>query len=257
MTENGTKFLKVVRRDTVWYPTVKYFAIPLIAFAVVVLFFDNIVMPITTRQGNEFKLPSVVGLSLTEAISTLKRAGCTLDIAGEEPDPGIPEGTIKRQTPFAGSRVKRGRLVKVVISAGRMMVNVPGMVGFSQRQSELKLKQAGLSVGTINWTSNDTLPVGVMVYSVPSAGSVVPKDTPVNLYFNQGAQATVAFVPNFVGLNVDDARHAADSLGLAIESIEYAVNANLLPNTVFWQSLDEGTKVESGAAITLRVSVTD
>ena len=257
MASREKHFLRFIPRNGILYPLVKFCMIPLLALAVLVLLTDFLVMPFVTRHGQEFQIPNIVGVSLTEATDMLAEVGAVVEIAGEEPSPDLPEGTVMVQTPFAGSMAKKGRRVKVIISAGREMVEVPGIVGFSQRQSELKLREAGLKVGTFNWASNDSLPVNVLVFSVPSAGSLVLRDTPINLFFNRGSQGNVVFVPQFVGMLLDEAEQIADSLGLLISKVDYATNAFLLPNTVLWQSQRAGSKTETGSYIQLKVSVTD
>jgi serine/threonine-protein kinase len=197
-------------------------------------------------------------MSITEARAAFEEVGIETEIAAEEPTPDLPEGTVIAQLPSAGSMVKTGRRIKLTISAGQEMVNVPSMVGFSQRQAELRLREAGLKVGTFNWAVDDTMQfANVLVYSVPSEGSLVPKGTSINLYFSRGAQTNVVFVPQLVGLNFDEAQSIVDSIGLTLSKIDYAVNFVLLPNTVMWQSPQPGSKAEIGSSIRLKVSVTD
>ncbi len=257
MASQDKPFLRFIPRGGILYPLVKFCLIPLLALALLALLTDFLIMPFITRHGQEFPIPNIVGVSLTEATEMLADIGAVVEIAGEEPSPDLPEGTVMVQTPLAGSMAKKGRRVKVIISAGREMVEVPGMVGFSQRQSELKLREAGLKVGDFNWASNDSLPVNVLVFSVPSAGSLVLKDTPINLYFNRGSQDNVVFVPQLVGMLLNEAEQIVDSLGLLISKVDYAANAFLLPNTVLWQSLRAGSKTETGSYIQLKVSMTD
>lgn len=250
-------FLKFIPRKSIWFPLTVYLLFP-ICF-VIVLFFvaDRVIMPAITRHGSEKPLPNVVGMGLTEATDSLAEVGAKLEIAGEEPSPDLPEGTVMTQSPPGGTMVKEGRRVKVIKSAGREMAAVPGMVGFSQRQCELKLREAGLEVGGTGWAASDSLPVNVLVYSIPAEGSLVPKSTQVNLFFNRGSESTIISVPQLVGLNLTDAQQIVDSLGLNISSVDFEVKTDLLPNTVIWQSLQEGSNVELGSSLDLKVSVTD
>ncbi len=257
MTSQEKPFLRFIPRHSLLYPLAKFFLIPIVALVILFLLTDDFIMPMITRHGQEFEIPSIVGKSLTEATEMLENVGAVIEIAGEEPSPDLPEGTVMTQTPLAGSTAKKGRRVRVIISAGREMVEVPTLIGFSQRQCKLKLREAGLKVGTFNWASNDSLPVNVLVFSVPSAGSLVLKETAVNLFFNRGSQDNMVFVPQLVGMQLDEAEQVADSLGLLISKVDYATNAFLLPNTVLWQSLRAGSKIEAGSYIELRVSVTE
>lgn len=257
MTSEKKNFLWFVPRKTIWFPLVAYFVLPVVVLIILVLLADSVIMPLITRHGSEVALPDVVGMSMTEATTALEDVGAELEIAGQEPSPNLPEGTVMSQTPPGGTMVKKGRRVKVIKSAGREMATVPNMVGFSQRQSELKLREAGLELGDIGWAASDSLPINVMVYSIPASGSLVPKSTAVNLFFNRGSLSTVVTVPQLVGVVLLEAEKIIDSLGLNISAIDHAVMTDLLPNTVIWQSLREGSKVELGSSIELKVSVTD
>jgi serine/threonine-protein kinase len=258
MAAKEKPFLRFIPRESLWHPLVKFLAIPVTTVIAVALMADMVIMPEITRHGEEFPLPDVTGMSITDARTAFAGVGIGIEIAGEEPTPDLPEGTVLAQTPSSGSMVKKGRRVKLIISAGQEMVSVPAMVGFSQRQAELRLREAGLKTGTFNWAVDDSMQfANVLVYSVPSEGSLVPKGTRINLFFSRGAQANVVFVPQLLGLNLDDAQYVADSVGLNISKIDFAVNLVLLPNTVMWQSAPPGSKVEIGSPIELKVSVTD
>jgi len=250
-------FLKFIPRKSIWFPLTVYLFFPICGLIVLFFVMNNIVMPGITRHGSEKPLPNVIGMSLGDATDSLATVGAKLEIAGEEPSPDLPEGTVMTQSPPAGSMVKEGRRVKVIKSAGREMATVPVMVGFSQRQCELKLREAGLQLGGTGWAASDSLPVNVLVYSIPAEGSLVPKSTQVNLFFNRGSESTIISVPQLVGLNLTDAQQVVDSLGLNVSSVDYEVKPDLLPNTVVWQSLQEGTNVELGSSMDLKVSVTD
>jgi serine/threonine-protein kinase len=258
MTAKEKPFLWFIPRDTIWHRLVIFLVIPVLAIVILALLADFVIMPWITRHGDEFPLPDVVGMSLTDATEAFAEEGIEIEIAGEEPTPDRPEGTVLTQTPAAGSMVKKGRRIKLIISAGQEMVSVPSMVGFSQRQAELRLKEAGLKSGSFNWAVDDSMQfANVLVYSVPSEGSLVPKGMQINLFFSRGSQTSIIFVPQLVGLNLDEAQNVVDSVGLNISKVDFAVNLVLLPYTVMWQSVQPGSKVEIGTSIQLKASVTD
>ncbi len=251
-------FLRFIPRDSIWHPLTRFLVIPVVAIIALFALTDLVIMPHITRHGDEFPLPDVVGMSITDARAVFEMKNIKAEIAGEEPTPDLPEGTVIAQTPSQGSMVKEGRRVKLIISAGQEMVYVPSMVGYSQRQAKLRLREVGLRIGAFDWAVDDSMQfANVLVYSVPSEGSRVPKGTPINLFFSRGSQTDIIYVPELVGLNLDEAQYVVDSLGLYVSKVDYAVNFVLLPNTVMWQSIPAGSKAEIGSSIDLKVSVTD
>ncbi len=81
------------------------------------LFLDRCVMPAYTRHGKEVFLPEVVGMPLPEAVETLTRRGIPVDRVDTLPST-LPEGTVIRQDPHGGMRIKEGRGVRLFVSGG-------------------------------------------------------------------------------------------------------------------------------------------
>ncbi|MBD3219326.1 MAG: PASTA domain-containing protein, partial [candidate division Zixibacteria bacterium] len=153
----------------------KYIGILLAAGIVLFLLFDNVIMPAYTRHGTEYPLPDIVNKSFDEAETIAKRYDFEIVIQGRQASPGIAEGTVLSQVPAAGTQIKENRKVKVIISAGEQMVEVPELVRYSVRQAELKLPEFGLKVRNYYWTETDTLASDVVAYTVPPSGSLVPR----------------------------------------------------------------------------------
>ena len=89
---------------------------------------------------------------------------------------------------------------------------------------------------------------------LPSAGTMVWPGSQVLLYFGEPAPERQVQVPDFRGMNRQQASDAALMLGL---SIVVAGNDTIAPNvTVAYQSESAGTTVEVGTAITLQFTDT-
>jgi beta-lactam-binding protein with PASTA domain len=224
-----------------------------------ILFFivNSIVMPIVTRHGNEFSLPDIEGMTVVEAEPILIEGDLSLKITSEEYHPDKPTGTILSQFPSGGTLVKEGRTVKVVISLGQKAVEVPELRGFSVRQAKLNLEGEGFVLGDIEWTSSDSLPEKVVVFSFPASGKKIPYGSEVNLMVNQGPYQRTVFVPRLIGLSLDEATMRLEEKGLAVGLITRIVNENYLPETVLEQSEDPGIELLPGEEVDLVVTSTD
>ncbi|MEE9442825.1 MAG: PASTA domain-containing protein [candidate division Zixibacteria bacterium] len=229
----------------------------LVILYILFLIVNSIVMPIVTRHGNEFSLPNVEGMTVVEAEPILMEADISLQITSEEYHPDKPTGTILSQFPSGGTLVKAGRIVKVVVSLGQKAVEVPELRGFSVRQAKLNLEAEGFVLGDIEWTSTDSLPEKVVVFSFPASGKKIPYGSEVNLMVNQGSYQRTVFVPRLIGLSLDEATMRLEEKGLAVGLITRIVNENYLPETVLEQSEDPGTELLPGEEVDLVVSSTD
>lgn len=219
--------------------------------------FDNIIMPLVIRQGSAFELPNIVGMEKAEAQAFLKELGLTLDVTSEEYNPSFRDGAVLTQYPLSGAKVKSGRSIKVVTSLGEKDIVIPQITGVSVRQAKLDLETVGLRIGEISWTYTDTLPEKLVVFAFPGPGDTVSIGSRVNVLVNRGRGRGVEFMPNLIGLSLDEARDLLTRKGLKVGLVMTRIDENYLPETVLEQSEEEATELEVGEEIDLVVSTTD
>ena len=234
-----------------------FIVFPIVALVILYLFFDNIAMPLITRHGTEFELPDVTGYQYEDAEHVLGLLNLGIEITSEEYHADKDEGTVLSQYPQAGTKVKSGRIIKVVTSIGQKSVLVPPLAGISVRQAKLNIEGSGLILGDIAWTFSDSLPERVVVFSYPASGTEIPIGSPVNLMVNRGRLSGIVFMPRLVGRSLDEARVLLDKAGLKVGLVKYVRDENYLPETVLEQSVDEAVELEVGEEIDLIVSTTE
>ena len=227
---------------------------PLVILLLAYVLVDSVVMPIVTRQGTEFPLPDFVGQRTVEARMSLEQLGLRHEIASQEYSPGKEQGVILSQFPISGTKVKKGRAVKFMVSLGQKLVPIPQVAGLSVRQAMLDMETAGLSVGEIVWAFSDTLPEKVVVFSYPAAGSEIVLGSPVNLAVNRGRAADFTYVPKVVGLTLNEADTRLREKFLKRGVITYRIDERYLPETVLEQSEPGGAELDIGTEIDLVVS---
>jgi beta-lactam-binding protein with PASTA domain len=241
-----------------WQRRIVLFAVfPGIFLIIAGLITDKIVMPIVTRQGTEFKMPDFTGQRLSEAQISLDELELTYEIASEDYSPGKPPGTILRQIPLSGNKVKPGRQIKFVVSLGQKLIPIPNVAGKSVRQARLELEAAGLLLGEIDWALSDTLPEKLVVFSYPAAGDEIPIGSYVNLMVKHGRASSFTFMPNIEGLTFDNAKRRLGDKLLKVGVISYRTDENYLPETVLEQSEPHGAELDVNTVIDLVLSTTE
>ena len=233
-----------------------YVGLPLLIILFLMGIFDQVVMPLVTRQGSDFSLPDFTGQKAVDIDIKLQDLGLSFEIASEEYAPGKEKGVIVRQFPIPGTRVKPGRIIKFAISKGQQIVSIPQVAGKSVRQAILDLETAGLKLGEIAWAFSDTIPEKVVVFSYPAAATAVPIGSSVNLMVNRGRATDVVYMPKVIGLTLIDARKILEEKGLKVGKVEYKHDDNFLPETVLEQSEVEGAELMIGAEVNVVVSKT-
>ncbi|UCC44144.1 MAG: PASTA domain-containing protein [Candidatus Zixiibacteriota bacterium] len=236
---------------------VLWVAVPLVVFALFVLVMDKLVMPLVTRQGSEFPLPDFAGQRLAEAKISLEELDLNYEIASEEYSADRPAGTILGQIPGPNNKVKPGRTIKFTISQGMKAVPIPELAGKSVRQAMLELEAVGLKLGEIAWALSDTLPERVVVFSYPAANTEIPLGSHVNLMVMRGRASGFTYMPNVVGLTIDEARKNIEDKALRVGLISYRTDENYLPETVMEQSEPHGAELDVGTEIDLVLSTTE
>ena len=239
------------RRAVVWA------GIPFVIMLIFYFLINNLLMPAITRHGDEFIMPGFLDQKMVEAQIKLDELGLEFEIASEEYSPGKEQGIILNQYPIEGTRVKKGRQIKFVISLGQKQVGVPTLTGLSVRQAILNLESAGFELGEIAWAFSDTLPEKVVVFSYPAAGTEIPLGSPVNIMVNRGRASDFTFMPRLIGMNVQKAKRILEETSLKLGLVTHRADENYLPETVLEQSEPEGTELDIGTEIDLVVSSTD
>jgi eukaryotic-like serine/threonine-protein kinase len=224
---------------------------------IVFIIADVVVMPIYTRQGDDTQVPNVIELSQQAAEARIKEANLGVVIGGEEYDSRRPKGTVINQTPDAGSKVKTGRKVMLTLSKGSASAIVPSMAGYTLREARMLLEKEGLEPGSIVWYTDDSKPDGVIIGSIPVAGTVMRLNAQVQLLVNRVESEMAVVVPNFVGMDLEKARVLAEENYLQIGDINYATDNDLLPETVMSQSLGVGQNVKKWSTINLTISAVE
>ena len=124
------------------------------------------------------EVPPIIGTTATDAAATLATLGLTMETTEELFDDSIA-GTVLSSDPIPGTTVPKGTVIKVKLSKGPVLVEVPKVVGMDVAAATTTLQEAGFEVETV-----DRLTVVVLnkVYSQnPAGGSLAPKGSVITL----------------------------------------------------------------------------
>jgi serine/threonine-protein kinase len=124
------------------------------------------------------EIPPIIGTLIADATTTLEALGLTTETIQEDFDESVA-GTILSTDPLPGTTVPKGTVIKVVLSKGPVLIDVPNVVGMDVTTATTTLQSAGFQVRTVN-----KLTVAILnkVYSQnPAAGSKAPKGSVITL----------------------------------------------------------------------------
>ncbi|SPT54384.1 Serine/threonine-protein kinase pknB [Actinomyces bovis] len=116
-------------------------------------------------------VPDVKGKSQSEARSLLQAAGLVVGDVTTEDAAGFDAGEVIRTTPVAGTSVKRGATISLVVASGK--VTVPTVVGLKLSEAEEALRAAGLSYKIVTEKTTDPAQVDTVKSVDPLEGAAV------------------------------------------------------------------------------------
>jgi eukaryotic-like serine/threonine-protein kinase len=138
----------------------------------------------------EASVPEVSGETHANATATISAAGLKVStVKREVSEPAA--GTVISQNPAAGTQVKPGSTVTIVVSQAPAKTAVPSVVGQSEVQAISALKAAGFEATTVTRTLTEEAKVGTVLQQSPGAGAKLAKGQVVTLAIGKlGGQST-------------------------------------------------------------------
>ncbi|PYV30125.1 MAG: hypothetical protein DMG22_21275 [Acidobacteria bacterium] len=204
-------------------------------------------------RGRETKVPNLVGVPLQTAEGAARQQG--LDIKVEDKlYSNLPTGSIVSQLPSAGTPIKIGQHVDVLVSLGPKNVAVPEVVGSSLRAAEISAVQRGLTVGDVAQIHSARGAAGEIIAQDPPAASGAVRAPAINLLVSLGSAAPAYYCPSFTGRPLAEARAVIEKAGLKIGQIVPVTNKGGIPGTVLSQSPPPGSKIDSGTVFDFHVA---
>jgi eukaryotic-like serine/threonine-protein kinase len=197
-------------------------------------------------------LPSVEGLSVSQSLSRLRKAGFK-PTTKEQPNAKVAQGRVIGTEPPAGTELQVGSPVSLLVSSGPAQVRVPNVAGDSQSGAEAALTAVGLAVGTVTQQVSAGQAAGSVLSQSPPAGSSVRTGTKVDLTVAKASDEVA--VPNVVGQSETQASAALGGAGFVPSLVTVPTSEESKVGVVLKQSPTAGHMARKGSTITLTVGV--
>jgi serine/threonine-protein kinase len=208
----------------------------------------NTTVTVTVSQGPErYAVPNLVGRTTAEAEERLKESRLALGSSSEAFDEKVPAGQIVSTTPKAGTQLKRGAAVNVVVSKGRQPIQVTDFTGQPADQAVAALTDAGLTVDATKQEFSTDVPKGAVISQNPAGGTLFRGDQVV-LVVSKGPE--MVKVPNVQGKQVPEARKILEDAGFKVK-VENFMGG--IFGTVRSQSPGADADAPKGSVVTLVV----
>ena len=206
---------------------------------------------LTISKGKENTMPDLIRYSETNARKLLESKDIGLTILTEqEYSDEVKKDYIIRTEPEKGAALNYGQVVKIYVSLGRELVEVPSLTNYSPEDAIRSLEDKELEY-YLTEDYSSTIPVGKVASQSPEAGTEVEKGSTVTIVVSKGKK-TVKVI-SVIGDSESIARMTLEQLGFKVTCVE-EYHATVPAGQVFDQSYPAGTELDPGSTIRLKVS---
>jgi serine/threonine-protein kinase len=169
-------------------------------------------LTLTLSLGPEqFPVPDVVGHELAAVQGEFDGLGLKLKQGKQQYSDTVPEGSIVSTDPKAGTQLRRGDTVTVVVSRGKAPISVPDVSGKNINTARSQLEGLGLQVGE-KYVDSDQ-PADQVISQSPKPGTGASQNDTITLQVSKGPPQVG--IPDVQNQPCQQAQQALQQAGLA------------------------------------------
>ena len=205
-------------------------------------------------QVKEVFVPNLIGITQQEAKQKAEEAKLVYTELEPQFSPDVPEGYVISQEPryIENYKIKEKSEIKVVISKGQELTNVPKVVGMKKDEAITALQEANLLSEVVEETSK-TIEEGYVISQEIEPNKQVNAGETVKIHVSIGTGIEQVDVPNVIGKTEADAKKLLTDSKLKIEVI-YEENKSNETGKVLRQSVEAGKTVDVGTTVVITVN---
>lgn len=205
-------------------------------------------------QSPEVTMPNLIGMEKQQALKVIDELGLKSSISGTKYSGEFPIDSVVEQSEKAGTSLKKGFTVKLILSKGTNSVEVPNLVNKDIDEAKLLITNSNLKVGTITYQVSE-LPKDIVLSQSPTYGDKQQVDGLVNIVVSQGENDQLTIVPDVVGTTYSQAVTSLTDASIQVGNIIYVNSDTIAKDEVIAQSIQSGTSVAVDSLIEITVSL--
>lgn len=199
-----------------------------------------------------YKVPNLKSYTLDEGEKILK--GTTLNLKKvDESYSDLPMGQIFLQEPEPGEVVKRGRNIRVWISKGKALIDVPNLVGMNYLEAKVVAEQKGLLINKVV-TVKAKGRYNEVLATDPATDTLFTRGEKISFLVNGAEQILEINMPDLVGLNFEEAVKVLTNNSLIVGNVEFTSIPGLQKNVIIKSSVKAGDKIPAGSSVDLTIN---
>lgn len=204
------------------------------------------------EENKEIEVPNLVGRVYDEVVEEYSKQGIEIIKDKVEYSSEQPEGSVISQTPEKGTKTK-DKKIKVVVSKGQKMVEVPDVTGKDIKVATYELEDTlGFKIEREDVVS-EKVASGIIISQDAKKGETLPYGSTIKLQVSKGDGKETVVVPNVLGKTESDAKSALEALGLTV-SVKYSEDKTKSNGVVIAQSYPQNQTLKQGTLVEITVN---
>ena len=204
------------------------------------------------EENKEIEVPNLVGRVYDEVVEEYSKQGIEIIKDKVEYSSEQPEGSVISQTPEKGTKTK-DKKIKVVVSKGQKMVEVPEVTGKDIKVATYELEDTlGFKIEREDVVS-EKVASGIIISQDAKKGETLPYGSTIKLQVSKGDGKETVVVPNVLGKTESDAKSALEALGLTV-SVKYSEDKTKSNGVVIAQSYPQNQTLKQGTLVEITVN---
>ncbi|HXY16487.1 MAG TPA: PASTA domain-containing protein [Terriglobales bacterium] len=179
----------------------------------------------------EVAVPDLVDKTPAEARRIAELEGFQFEVERQYYSPKIAAGRVLSQLPPAGTKTRRGWEIRVAESLGPQRVEIPNLIGESERAAEINILRRGLDIGTVAQVELAGVAPNQIVAQIPSASASSISAPKISLLAAQTPEPQAFVMPSFAGQPLSAATAALKDAGLRMGKVTVAAAPASAPGT--------------------------
>jgi beta-lactam-binding protein with PASTA domain len=241
--------------------TLKLFITMAVVLLVLVGIIAMLIFFIAVRGGEQTLVPELRGKELADALLELQVKELYPRIQLRYSQSAKDRGHILEQEPVAGTIVKAGRRIRLVVSQGVIVNRIENYVGRNIEEVRLDLQTLAASSGGALLSLKDPLMYdysnespGTIIGQKPEPGSDISGPTKLEFVVSRGQANTLVTIPQFVGLTISSALEQIGRVGIDFEFSLQEIHEGERGETVVYQDPPAGVSATSNVTLRLRAN---
>ena len=199
----------------------------------------------------KISVPSLVGMSQSEAKEALSNIGLLSEVEEEVFSEDIAQGKVISSSPGGGGRISPAGTVGLVLSKGQERIEIPVITNLTPDVATQKISALGLTIGDINEVFDMKVESGFVIGTDPKSGEKVKRNSVVNIVVSKGVEK-IALI-SYVGKGGDEALSELTNSGFDVKVV-YKFSDKVFKGQVVSQSPEISDAIGLGSKIELVLS---